>query len=322
MELRTLGPQGPAISVVGYGGWEAGGRGWGAPRLDAEVIAAMRAGFDAGINWIDTAEVYGDGGSEELSGRAIQGHDDVMVFTKVASAPRGSGYARASIRRAAEASLRRLRRDVIDVYQLHWPDEKDVPLEEAWGSMATLVESGLVRWIGVSNFTEDLIARCEAIRHVDVLQPHLSMLWQERLPLTEVCVANGTGVIVYGPLAFGLLTGTITPRTRFADDDFRGGKLGLRAYNQLFSPGRFEANLGVVSAVTPIAARIGVSLAQLAIAWVLHRQGVSGAIVGSCSPQHVRENVAASSARLSARDLADIGRVLQRRSEVLLPLAP
>ncbi len=316
--MRPLGSRGPDVSLIGYGGWEAGGTAWGASPPDEQVLDAMRAGFDAGMNWVDTAEIYGSGRSEELIGQATQDWPDVMVFTKVASAPRGTGYEPASVRRAAQASLRRLRRDVIDLYQLHWPDEKDVPLEESWGAMADLVDAGLVRWIGVSNFTAELIERCERVRHVDSLQPQLSMLWQERLPLLDVCVRNGTGVIAYGPLAYGLLTGAITREASFPDDDWRSGKHGLRAYDQLFAPGRLEANLDVVDALKPIAERLGASLAQLALAWVLQQNGIAGAIAGSRSPQHVRENAAAWSVELSPDVLAGIETILQRRGEVVV----
>lgn len=315
MELRRLGSGGPAISVIGYGGWEAGGVAWGQSVPDQRVLDAMWAGFDVGVNWVDSAEIYGNGRSEELIGRAIANHPEVMVFTKVASTPRGTGYQPDSIRRAAETSLRRLRRDVIDLYQLHWPDERDAPLEDAWGAMADLVDAGLVRWIGLSNFTTESIKRCERIRHVDSLQCHLSMLWQERLPLLDVCARNGTGVVAYGPLAFGLLTGAITRETSFRDEDWRSGKHGLRAYDQLFADGRLEANLDVVEALKPIARRRDVSLAQLALAWVLHHDGVSGAIAGSRSSQHVREDAAAASVNLGAGDLAEIGAILRRRGE-------
>ena len=316
MRSRPLGSHGPTISVIGYGGWEAGGRGWGPPVSDTQVVAAMRSGFDAGINWVDTAEAYGDGHSEELIGKAIRRRAEVMVFTKVASRPRGTGYDRAGIRRAVQASLRRLDREFIDLYQVHWPDEKDASLEETWGAMADLVDTGMVRWIGVSNFTADLIERCERIRHVDVLQPHLSMLWQERVPLLETCLSNGTGVIAYGSLAFGLLTGRITRDTTFPDDDWRSGKHGLRAYEQLFAPTRFEANLDVTDSLRPIADRLAISLPQLAIAWVLAHEGVTGAIIGSRSQAHVREDAEASSVNLSPRDLADIRILLEKRGEL------
>ena len=319
MDLRPLGSCGPHISVIGYGGWEAGGLAWGARLLDDEVVAAMRAGFAAGINWVDTAEIYGNGRSEELIGQAIKGRPEVMVFTKVAPSPRGTGYTPAAIRRAATASLRRLGRDVIDLYQLHWSDEKDVPLEDTWAATADLVDAGLVRWIGVSNFTADLIERCGRIRHVDSLQPHLSMIWQERMPLLQVCAANGTGVIAYGPLAFGLLTGAIKHNTIFPNDDWRSGRHGLRAYNQLFAPGRLDANLAVVDALRPVAQRLNISLAQLALAWVLHQPGITGAIAGSRSAPHVRENAAASSVELTPGDLTEMRSIFQRRGEVVIP---
>jgi len=242
-----------------------------------------------------------------------------MVFTKVASAPRGTGFRPRDVRRAVEGSLRRLRRGVIDLYQLHWMDESVVTLEDTWGAMARLVDAGLVRWIGVSNFTAEAIERCERIRHVDSLQPHLSMLWQERLPLLDVCSRIGTGVIAYGPLAFGLLTGSITAQTTFPDDDWRSGTHGLRAYNQLFATGRLEANLVVVDELRPIAERLGISLAQLSLAWVMHQPGVTGAIAGSVSPEHVRENAAAASVRLLPADLEEIRAVLHRRAEISVP---
>jgi aryl-alcohol dehydrogenase-like predicted oxidoreductase len=321
MDYRSLGSEGDPISVIGYGAWEAGGQAWGPGPSDDQVIEAMRSGFDAGINWIDTAETYGNGRSEELVGRALRGRPDVMVFTKVASAPRGSGYRPDEIRRAVEASLRRLHKETIDLYQLHWADESTVPLEETWGAMAGLVDAGLVRWIGVSNFTSEQITRCERIRHVDALQPQLSMLWQERRPLLGLCKENGTGVIAYGPLAYGLLTGAITRETVFPEDDWRGGKHGLRAYEQLFAPGRFEANLDVVDALKPLAERLGISLAGLALGWVLHQDGVTGAIAGSRSTRHVRENAAASGVRLSSVDLREIDGILEARGEVLFTRA-
>jgi aryl-alcohol dehydrogenase-like predicted oxidoreductase len=316
MELRQLGTDGPLISVIGYGGWEAGASAWGATPPDDQVIDSMRTGFDAGINWLDTAEIYGDGRSEELIGRAIEGRPDVMTFTKVASAPRGTGFEPANVRRAAEASLRRLRREVIDLYQLHWLDEKHVALEETWAAMGALVDAGLVRWIGVSNFTEDGVARCERIRHVDSLQPHLSMLWQERLPLLEFCARNGTGVIAYGPLAFGLLTGGISAQTTFPPDDWRSGTKGLRAYDQLFAPGRIEANVRVVEGLRPVAERLAISLAQLAVAWALHQEGITAAIVGSRSPDHVLENATASAVKLSPSVLSQIASILCGRGEL------
>jgi aryl-alcohol dehydrogenase-like predicted oxidoreductase len=316
---RALGWSGPMISVIGLGAWEAGGTAWGSAPSDEQVIAAMRAGFDAGITWIDTAEVYGPGRSEELVGRAIEGLPHVMVFTKVGSSPRGSGYRPEQINAAVRASLHRLGREVIDLYQLHWPDEGEAPLEDAWAAMGDLVDAGLVRWIGVSNFTRDQLERCERIRHVDSLQPQLSMLWQERLPLLPVCERNGTGVIVYGPLAYGLLGGGVTRATRFPPDDWRAGGHGLRAYDQLFAPERLDANLAIVDALRPIAVRTAGSLARLALAWVLSKTGVTGAIAGSRSPEHVRENAEASSVNLSRDELQEIDLLLRGRGELMGP---
>lgn len=316
MDLRTLGSFGPEISVIGFGGWEAGGTAWGPTLPDEQVIAAMLAAFDAGMTWVDTAETYGGGRSEELVGRALQHRSEVMVFTKVASAPRGSGYRPEQVRAAAAASLRRLRREAIDLYQLHWADESEVPLEETWGVLGELAADGLVRWVGASNFTEEQMQRCERIRHVDSLQPHLSMLWQERLPLLAACERNGTGVIVYGSLAFGLLTGAITGDTRFSADDWRGGGHGLRAFDQLFAPGRLGPNLTVVEALMPIAEHLGTSLPQLALAWVLGKEGVTGAIAGTRSPEHARENASASSLRIPPGVLQEIGTILAGRGEL------
>jgi aryl-alcohol dehydrogenase-like predicted oxidoreductase len=316
MPLRRLGSRGPTISVVGYGAWEAGSTEWGAAPPDDHVVQAMITAFETGVTWIDTAEIYGSGRSEELVRRATKAWPDVKVFTKVASAPRGTGYQPGDIRRAAEASLRRLGRDVIDVYQLHWLDEADARLEETWGAMAGLVDAGLVRWIGVSNFNQEAIERCERVRHVDSLQPHLSMLWQERLPLVRISSRNGTGVIAYGPLAFGLLTGTITRGTRFPRDDWRSGSHGLRAYEQLFVPERLDRNLEIVERLKPIASRLGTSLARLALAWVLHLPGVTGVIAGSREPNHVRENASVAAVRLDPSDLVEIGSVLEGRGEL------
>ena len=161
MQMRQLGAGGPEISVVGFGSWEAGGMHWGPNSSEQEVIAAIHAGLDAGMTWVDTAEVYGDGVSERIVGRAVAGRDDVLVFTKVAPDD-GSGLAPDQVRGAIHASLQRLGRDHVDLYQVHWPSD-DVPIEETWGAMAELVSAGKARLIGVSNFDRPLIERCQAI---------------------------------------------------------------------------------------------------------------------------------------------------------------
>ena len=213
MRTHRLGSQGPQLSVIGYGAWEAGGTAWGPNASEEAVIGAMQAALDAGITWIDTAEVYGDGVSESLVGRAIAGHREaVVVASKVAPRPEGTGFRPEQIRSACDASLARLGVEAIDIYQLHWPDD-DVPIEESWGAMAELVDAGKVRWIGVSNFDRARIERCQAIRHVDSLQQEFSMLRRDDADLIAWCGEHGIGVLSYGPLAFGLLTGTITLET-------------------------------------------------------------------------------------------------------------
>lgn len=309
MKTKALGSLGPEISVVGYGSWEAGGGIWGANPPEDQLIAAVRAGFDAGINWIDTAEIYGRGLSEEIMGRALKGYDDVMVFTKVAPRGSGTGFRPDQVRRAAEKSLKRLDRDAIDLFQLHWPDSS-TPIEETWTAMAELKAEGLVRFIGVSNFDQDLIEACEPIEHVDSLQPHFSLLHRNgREDLFPFCKSNGTGIICYGPLAYGLLTGAITRETKFADDDWRSGS-GVGYYRELFAPGVIERNLEIVDALRPIADRLGVTVAQLALAWIVHQEGVTGAIAGSRSAEHVVQNAGAGDVVLETKDLEEIETLL------------
>lgn len=311
MKSERLGARGPAISVVGYGSWELGGGIWGPGPSEDRLIEAIHAGLDAGIDWIDTAEIYGRGRSETIVGRALQEYPDVVVFTKVAPRGAGTGFAPDQVRKAAEQSLQRLGRDVIDLYQLHWPDDS-IPVEETWSAMAALKSEGLVRYIGVSNFDEDLIRACEAIEHVDSLQPQFSLLHREgREDLFEFCASNGTGIICYGPLAYGLLTGAVTRATKFAKDDWRSGGTGIGYYRELFAPGRLEKNLDVVDSLRPIADRLDISLAQLALAWVFHQTGVTGAIAGSRSPEHVVQNARAGDVALEAKDLEEIEEILQ-----------
>lgn len=311
MKMQRLGSQGPDISVVGFGAWEAGGGIWGEVP-DDQTIDAMRTAVDAGITWIDTAEVYGNGRSEELVGKSLQGLD-ALVFTKVAPEGAGSGFRPDQVKEAARKSLGRLQRDVIDVYQLHWPDAS-IPVEDTWGAMAELVDEGLVRYIGVSNFDRELIERCEKIRHVDSLQPHFSMLHQAgRYRFFPFCKENGTGIVAYGPLAGSLLTGAITMDTEFDDSDWRSGKTPGNAgyFQEFFAPGVKEQNLEKVERLKKIAGRLDVSMAQLALAWVFHQTGVTGAIAGSRSPGHVRDNAEAGTITLSTEDLQEIDTILE-----------
>jgi aryl-alcohol dehydrogenase-like predicted oxidoreductase len=313
MRTHRLGSDGPELSVVGYGAWEAGGTAWGPNRSDEAVVEAMQAALDAGINWIDTAEVYGDGVSESLVGRAIAGRrDEAVVASKVAPGPEGTGFRPEQIVAACEASLGRLGTDRIDLYQLHWPDESGVPVEESWGAMAGLQDAGKVRWVGVSNFDRDLIERCEPLRHVDSLQPEFSMLSRRNAETIAWCGEVGTGVVSYGPLAFGLLTGAITTETTFAEGDWRGGDDEPDDPDDvdLFAPGVLPAVLALVERLRPISARLEVSLAQLALAWNVHQPGVTSAIAGSRDPGHVRSNAEAGDLTLDGAVLAEIDALL------------
>jgi aryl-alcohol dehydrogenase-like predicted oxidoreductase len=315
VQRAKLGSQGPEISVVGFGAWEAGGDAWGPNESDRRVIDAMRAGLDAGIDWIDTAEVYGDGTSERLVGRAIEGRrDQVTVATKVAPKPDGTGFRPDEVRRACRQSLGRLGVDRIDLYQLHWTAD-DVPVEDTWGAMAGLVDEGLVRAIGVSNHDRALIERCRKIRHVDSLQPNFSMLHLENRDLIRWCGEQGIGVVSYGPLAYGLLTGAITLDTEFDARDWRSGMLWRGGnYRRMFAPGRKARSLAVVDGMRPIAGRLDVTVAQLALAWTIHQPGVTAGIAGSRNPDHVRQNAGAGDVGLDDATLKEL--------DELLPLGP
>jgi aryl-alcohol dehydrogenase-like predicted oxidoreductase len=306
MRRRRLGKQGPEISVVGYGAWEAGGTAWGPNESEQVVIDAIRAGLDAGIDWVDTAEVYGDGISERLVGRALEGRrDEVVVASKVAPRPEGSGFAPAQVREACEKSLDRLGTDRIDLYQLHWIDETGVPLEETWGAMGDLQDAGLVRHLGVSNFDRDQIQQCLAIRHVDSLQPEFSMLTRANGDLIRWCGEQGIGVVSYAPLAYGLLTGAITAETTFEAGDWRG--------QEPEDEGPFTdlpRSLATVDRLRPVADRLGISLADLALAWNVHQPGVTAAIAGSRNPEHVRANATSGDVELDTATLEELDSLL------------
>ena len=314
MQTRRLGAKGPELSVVGYGAWEAGaGSEWGDAPPKEQIVAAIRTVLDTDINWIDTAEVYGDGRSEEMVALAVTGHrDEVLIATKVAPEPDGTGFRPEQVRRACIDSLRRLRTGHIDLYQLHWPDDTGVAMEDTWGEMAALVDEGLVRAIGVSNFSRARIERCEAIRHVDSLQQEFSMLQLEDRELVAWCGENGTGVLSYGPLAYGLLTGAIGPGTTFDATDFRSGKDQWDFWEKMFAPGKLERSLAVVEAMRPVAERVGCTVGQLALAWNVAQPGVTSAIAGSRNPEHVRSNAAAGNVELDAAALEELETALRQ----------
>jgi aryl-alcohol dehydrogenase-like predicted oxidoreductase len=308
MKTNRLGSQGPELTAIGFGAWEAGGKHWGPNESEESVIGAMRAALDAGINWIDTAEVYGDGVSEKLVGRAIEGRrDEVLIATKVAPSSEGSGFRPDQVGRACDNSLGRLGIDHIDLYQLHWEDETGVPVEDTWGAMSELADAGKVGAIGVSNFGRELIERCEAIRHVDSLQPEFNMLTLEHRDLIRWCGGQGIGVVSYAPLAFGVLTGAITTETTFGDGDWRGGAWWPA---EEFAPEELQRRLSIVDAMRPIAERVGCSLPQLALSWNWQQPGVTSAIAGSRNADHVRANAAAGDIELDAGILQELDALL------------
>jgi len=305
VERRRLGASGPEISVIGYGAWEAGGTSWGPNESDDAVIDAIRTALDAGIDWIDTAEVYGAGASERLVGRAIAGRRaDVVIATQGGARPDGTGFRPDEVARACEGSLSRLGLDHIDLYQVHWKED-DVPVEETWGAMAALQDAGKVRWIGVSNYERDDIERCLADRHVDSLQPEFSMLDRTNAELIRWCGERGIGVVSYGPLAYGMLTGRFT-----RDDIGRFGDWRDEQTEGVFAPDAIERNLAVVERLGQIAERLGATTGQVALAWNARQPGVTSAIAGSRNPDHVRENADAGSLQLDDETLGEIDALL------------
>jgi aryl-alcohol dehydrogenase-like predicted oxidoreductase len=311
MQLRKLGSDGPEISVVGYGAWEAGGAQWGEEVAEHDVVEAIEAGLDAGINWIDTAEAYGEGRSEELVGSvAKRRRDEVLVFTKVA--PFMSGTRPEEVKKAIRDSLRRLGLEHVDLYQIHWPDEDNVPVEDTWGAMAEVQDEGLARHIGVSNFSRELVERCLAIHHVDSVQNQFNLLHtKDRDDLLPWLEERGVGYLGYAPLAFGLLTGTITAETTFDEGDWRGGGLNVGYYDDLFAPGKIEASVEKVDRVKTIADRLGVPLPSLAIRAALATPGLTGVIAGSRKAKHTRENAEAADIELDDATLREIDEALE-----------
>jgi aryl-alcohol dehydrogenase-like predicted oxidoreductase len=298
MRTQRLGADGPEISVVGYGAWQAGGANWGERSPDDDVIAAMRAAIDSGQTWIDTAEVYGKGRSEELVGRAIAGRrDGVLLFSKVAPDDEGSGIRPDEIHGAIRASLRRLGTDRVDLYQVHWPDDR-IPVEETWGAMAQVVADGLAVRIGVSNFDRALVERCRPIHPVASVQNELSLLCRDdAAELLPWLAGEGIGYLAFSPIASGLLTGRYTAGATFPENDWRSDE---------FTPERLADAVPRVERLAAIAGRLGVTTAQLAAAWVIHQPGVTGAICGTLSAANARANSAAADIELDADTLAEI----------------
>lgn len=308
---RELGSTGMEITRVGFGAWAIGGGdwefGWG-PQEDAESVAAIEHALGQGINWIDTAAAYGFGHSEEVVGRALAGlgGERPYVFTKCSLLDDGNrkvahSLKRDSVLREAEASLKRLGVDAIDLYQIHWPDPEP-EIEEGWAALAELKEQGVVRHIGVSNFDVAQLERIKGIAPVETLQPLYSLVnpgsEEELLPY---CEREGIGVIVYSPMASGLLTGKMTRERIDAmpASDFR-------ARHADFNEPRLTENLALAGRVEAVAARKGTSPGAVAIAWTLRNPAVDAAIVGFRRPDQVDPLVGAASLELSDDDVAAI----------------
>lgn len=317
MRTKMLGKSGLALTRIGLGTWAIGGAdwqfGWGS-QDDRDSTATIHEALDLGINWIDTAAVYGLGHSEEIVGKAVaERRDKVIIATKCGrltdpgSTTIVSRLKAASVRKELEASLRRLKTDYIDLYQIHWPDP-DPDIEEGWEVIAKAVGEGKVRYAGVSNFNPEQMRRIQKIHPIASLQPPYSMLRRDvEKEVLPFCAANGIGVICYSPMQMGLLTGAFT-RERAASlppDD-------VRARNAFFTEPALSRNLALVEALRPLAKKNGRSLAELAVAWVLRRPEVTAAIVGGRRPGQVAETAAAADWELSPADAAEIETLLAR----------
>jgi aryl-alcohol dehydrogenase-like predicted oxidoreductase len=311
-----------SVSRVGFGAWAAGGSGyvygWSA-QDDDSVITAVRAAVAAGVNWIDTAPMYGMGHSERLIGRAIAGMpegDRPYLFTKcglVWDEARPHDPAQQigrpdSIRREVDGSLRRLGVERVDLLHMHWPPRDGTPFEEYWQTLLELKAEGKARAVGLSNHSLRRLEAGEALGHVDSLQPPLSLLNRRALAeLIPWCAAHGTAVIGYSPLQSGLLTGEFTRERADAL-----GKSDWRRSSEDFTDPGLGRTLALVEALRPIAGDLGVSVAEVAIAWVLSRDGVTGAIVGARTADQVRGWVGAARISLDAASRAAIVDALER----------
>ena len=321
IKKRALGSSGLEITKVGFGAWAIGGGGWAygwGSQDDKASQNAMRRAVELGINWIDTAAVYGLGHSEQVVGdflRSLPASDRPFIFTKCGlvwdESDRMQEPKRTlkpeSIRAECEASLRRLGIERIDLYQFHWPDDTGTPIEDSWAEMLRLIEEGKVRLGGVSNFDVGLLERCEAIHHVDSLQPPFSLIHRDAAA-REIpwCAAQKTGVICYSPMHSGLLTDQFSAErvARMDKDDWR------RASPE-FNPPNLERNLALRDALRPIAQRHGSSTSSVAIAWILNWPGVTAAIVGARSPEQVEGWIDAANLELTPADLTGIATAIK-----------
>lgn len=318
METRRLGNSDLAITPIGIGAWAIGGGGWNGsmgPQNDSDSIPAIHAALDHGLNWIDTAALYGLGHSEEMVARAIQGRTPKpYIFTKCERVWDKVGNIGAclkaeSVRRECEDSLRRLRIDVIDLYQIHWP-EPDRDIEEGWTELARLREEGKVRYIGVSNFSVEQMKRAQAIAPITSLQPPYAVVRREiEQEILPFCLGQNIGVIVYSPMYAGLLTGAMTLErvTNFLAEDWRKNLPG-------FKEPALSRNLRVVEHLREIGKRHGRSPGEVAIAWTLNHPAVTGAIVGFRNRRQVAGIVGAGDFRLDPNEIDEIEGALKQEN--------
>jgi aryl-alcohol dehydrogenase-like predicted oxidoreductase len=316
LRKRRLGTTDLHITTLGLGAWAIGGGGWAygwGPQDDEAAVATIVRAVSCGLNWLDTAAIYGLGRSEQLVGRALRqigSSERPLVFTKCGLLPDPSdpqamplrNLTPASIRREVEASLDRLGVDHIDVYQFHWPATTGTPLQDSWGEMGRLIEEGKIRAAGVSNFNVEQLEQAEAIRHVDVVQPPFSLI--ERGSGDDVIPwarAHGSGVIVYSPLQSGILTDSFSAeRARaLSPDDWR-------RRSTHFQEPALSRNVALRDALRPIAERHQTSVSAIAIAWTTHFSGVTGAIVGARRPEQIDGWLDAARVELTPLDLNEI----------------
>lgn len=320
MRKRQLGQSDLNLTTVGFGAWALGGGdwafGWG-PQDDESSVQAILRALELGVNWIDTAAIYGLGHSEEVVARALaQYGGEVIVATKCSLCWRGNGAIYSSlkshsIRQEVEQSLRRLNREAIDLYQIHWP-MPDEQIEEGWGTLADLIQEGKIRYAGVSNFNVDQLRRAQAIHPITSLQPPYSMIdrkvEEEVLPF---CNQHGIGVVAYSPLQCGLLTGAFSAQ-RLAELD----PSDWRRNNECFKDPVFPKTLELVERLRPLAEGAGHTTARLAVAWVLRRAEVTAAIVGARHPSQIEETAPAGDWELSPGELEEVDRIM---TEVAVP---
>lgn len=311
MKYTYLGRTKLYVSRVALGLWQAGGE-WGAVD-EAGEIATIRRALDLGINFFDTAQAYGFGASERLLGEGLSDkirsdRDKIVIATKGGLRQTGNGLVRdaspAWLRKGIEDSLRSLRTDYVDLYQVHWPD-RQTPFVETAGALSAFVEEGKARYVGVSNFRTAELADMGRYRRIDSLQPPYSLFRRavER-DLLPYCRRQGIGVLIYGPLAHGLLSGRMTANPTFPAGDWRGKSRDFRG-------DALRTNIAVVDRLRALAERRGHSLAHLAIAWTLAVPGVHVAIVGSHSPEQIAGTVGAVELELTSGDLAEIEAIMK-----------